>query len=278
MTLHDSVLHEVVRLVIQEGEHFGAGAHDAASRVNVEYVSANPTGPMHVGHARGAAFGDALANLLAFSGRAVTREYYINDAGAQVDVLARSTFLRYREALGEEVGEVPEGLYPGDYLKPVGVALARTYGASLRHKPESYWLPIVRKTAIEAMMAMIRADLASLKIAFDVYASERALTGADGGVDQVKEAIEALGARDLIYIGRLETAQGLDDRGLGRPRADVVSLVAVWRRRRSAAAEIGRLLHLFRHRHRLSPHQDHAAASPSLSTSGAPTMAATSSA
>ena len=208
VTLHDSVLHEVVRLVIQEGENFGAGAHNAASRVNVEYVSANPTGPMHVGHARGAAFGDALANLLTFSGRAVTREYYINDAGAQVDVLARSTFHRYREALGEEVGEVPEGLYPGDYLRPVGVALSRTYGASLRHKPESYWLPIVRKTAIEAMMGMIRADLASLRIEFDVYSSERALTGADGGVDQVKEAIEALGARDLIYIGRLERPKG----------------------------------------------------------------------
>ena len=128
--------------------------------VNVEYVSANPTGPMHVGHGRGAVFGDALANLLAFTGHAVTREYYINDAGAQVDILARSAFLRYREALGEDIGTIPEGLYPGDYLKPVGEALAKKHGRGLIGKREAEWLPEVRGIAIAMMMAMIREDLA----------------------------------------------------------------------------------------------------------------------
>src|SRR5579863_543106 len=155
LTLRESVFHDVVLSAIQQGDRFGSGA-PAPGRVNVEYVSANPTGPMHVGHARGAAFGDALANLLAFSGRSVTREYYINDAGAQVDVLARSAFLRYREALGEDVGAVPEGLYPGDYLKPVGAALADELGDSLLGRPESEWLPFVRKKAVAAMMQMIR--------------------------------------------------------------------------------------------------------------------------
>src|SRR4029078_9511857 len=126
----------------------------AGKPVNVEYVSANPTGPMHVGHCRGAVFGDALANLLAVAGHAVTREYYINDAGGQVDVLARSAFLRYREALGESIGTIPEGLYPGDYLKPVGAALAAEFGGALAKQPESEWLPVVRAKAIAAMMAM----------------------------------------------------------------------------------------------------------------------------
>src|SRR6202023_457509 len=143
--------------------------------VNVEYVSANPTGPMHVGHGRGAVFGDALANLLAFTGFAVTREYYINDAGAQVDVLARSTFLRYREALGEDIGAIPEGLYPGDYLKPVGAALAAEYGRTLLARGEAEWLPVVRTKAIEAMLDEIGIDLAALNITHEVFFSERSL-------------------------------------------------------------------------------------------------------
>jgi arginyl-tRNA synthetase len=129
-------------------------------KVNVEYVSANPTGPMHVGHCRGAVVGDALANLLAFAGYDVTKEYYINDAGSQIDVLARSVFLRYREALGEKIGEIPAGLYPGDYLVPVGEALARDYGVKLHNMPEDEWMPLVKDRTIDAMMVMIREDLA----------------------------------------------------------------------------------------------------------------------
>ena len=152
-------------------------------KVNVEYVSANPTGPMHVGHGRGAVFGDALANLLAFAGYDVTREYYINDAGAQVDVLARSAFLRYREALGEDIGAIPEGLYPGDYLMPVGGELAAEHGFTLTTMPEAQWLPIVRAKAIAMMMDMIRDDLAALNVRHDVFFSERSLI--EGGNDQV---------------------------------------------------------------------------------------------
>jgi arginyl-tRNA synthetase len=162
------------------GTAFGRAPADRAGRtpekVNVEYVSINPTGPMHVGHGRGAVFGDALANLLAFAGDDVTREYYINDAGAQVDVLARSAYLRYREALGETIGEIPQGLYPGDYLKPVGAALAKKFGRELLDKPEEEWLEPVRAAAIDAMMDMIRDDLAALKIKHDVFFSERSLT------------------------------------------------------------------------------------------------------
>jgi arginyl-tRNA synthetase len=160
---------------------------------------------MHVGHGRGAVFGDALAALLDFSGFKVTREYYINDAGAQVDVLARSAHLRYREALGEEIS-IPEGLYPGDYLKPVGEALAKEYGRSLLGKPESEWLPLVRDTAIDAMMAVIREDLAALNIRHDVFFSERSLS--QGATDQIRATIEELRARGLIYEGRLQPPKG----------------------------------------------------------------------
>jgi arginyl-tRNA synthetase len=153
----------LVASILREGAGYGRVPSGQGQKINVEYVSANPTGPMHVGHCRGAVFGDALANLLEFAGYDVTREYYVNDAGAQVDVLARSAFLRYREALGEDIGEIPPGLYPGDYLKPVGEALAKAYGRSLLESNED-WLPIVRKTAIEMMMAMIRDDLAALNI------------------------------------------------------------------------------------------------------------------
>jgi len=176
-------------------------------KVNVEYVSANPTGPMHVGHGRGAVFGDALANLLAFAGYDVTREYYINDAGAQVDVLARSAFMRYREALGETIGEIPEGLYPGDYLKPVGAELAKRYGKALLDKPEAEWLADVRALSIDMMMDMIRMDLAALNISHEVFFSERSLTIGDKG-DLVGKVIADLRARNIVYDGRLPPPKG----------------------------------------------------------------------
>src|SRR5208337_2653047 len=208
IVLRPEVYERVMRGGLVEGSAFGAGARSSAGPVNVEYVSANPTGPMHVGHARGAVFGDALASLLIFAGRDATREYYINDAGAQVDVLARSAFLRYREALGEDIGSIPEGLYPGDYLKAVGEALASEFGAALRDKPEAEWLPVARKRATEAMMAVIRDDLATLNITHEVFASERELTGADGGPDRVQGAIDSLRAKGLIYEGRLPPPKG----------------------------------------------------------------------
>ena len=161
---------------------------------------------MHVGHCRGAVFGDALANLLAFAGYDVTREYYINDAGAQVDVLARSAFLRYREALGEDIGAIPEGLYPGDYLKPVGQALAAEYGGKLRAAPEAQWLPIVRGRAIAAMMDEIKGDLAALSIKQDVFFSERSLI--EGGNNKVAETIDFLRERGDVYTGRLPPPKG----------------------------------------------------------------------
>jgi arginyl-tRNA synthetase len=208
IALKPEVYEQVLKTVLIQGAGFGAGARSAEGPVNVEYVSANPTGPMHVGHARGAVFGDALASLLIFSGREATREYYVNDAGGQVDVLARSAFLRYRESLGEDIGPIPEGLYPGDYLKPVGESLVREYGAALKDKPETEWLPAARNRAIDAMMAMIRSDLAALNITHEVFASERALTGADGGEDRVRETIEWLRARGVVYQGRLPPPKG----------------------------------------------------------------------
>ena len=201
--LYDRILIQL----LSDPAAFGRG-RGGGGRVNVEYVSANPTGPMHVGHGRGAVFGDALANLLAFAGRDVAREYYINDAGAQVDVLARSAFLRYREALGEAIGEIPEGLYPGDYLKAVGQALAAAYGDALKARPEAEWLPLVREAAIQAMMAMIRQDLAALNIEHEVFFSERSLTVKEGGSDAVARAVEALRAKGLIYEGRLPPPKG----------------------------------------------------------------------
>ncbi|HET9618371.1 MAG TPA: arginine--tRNA ligase, partial [Pseudolabrys sp.] len=162
LTLRPDVWGEELRTAIAAGTEYGRSAYGANEKVNVEYVSANPTGPMHVGHGRGAVFGDALANLLAFAGYDVTREYYINDAGAQVDVLARSAYLRYREALGEDIGAIPEGLYPGDYLKPVGARLAADHGPKLTTMSEAEWLPRVRAAAIASMLEMIRADLGAL--------------------------------------------------------------------------------------------------------------------
>jgi arginyl-tRNA synthetase len=199
----------VLRMVLEEGDGYGRSAIGKGQVVNVEYVSANPTGPMHVGHCRGAVFGDALANLLAFTGFDVTREYYVNDAGSQVDVLARSAFLRYREALGEAIGEIPEGLYPGDYLKPVGELLAEQHGSELLTLSERDWLPIVREAALTAMLAMIEADLAELGIRHDVFFSERSLI--DGPQDQVAETIAELKAKALVYEGRLPPPKGKVD-------------------------------------------------------------------
>jgi arginyl-tRNA synthetase len=206
LTLKPAAWVGALRAILAAGTNYGRGEVGGETAVNVEYVSANPTGPMHVGHCRGAVFGDALANLLAFTGFAVTREYYINDAGAQVDALARSAFLRYREALGEEIGTIPEGLYPGDYLKPVGTALAAGYGATLKDKPEAEWLPVVRNRAIEMMMAQIRDDLRSLNVVQDVFFSERSLI--EGARDQVGETIAALRRAGYVYDGRLPPPKG----------------------------------------------------------------------
>lgn len=211
LTLQPSVFTEVLKSAVLAGTEHGRGTTKASPKINVEYVSANPTGPMHVGHGRGAVFGDALASLLAFAGHDVTREYYINDAGAQVDVLARSAFLRYREALGEDIGAIPEGLYPGDYLISVGQTLAKDHGPSLRDKPEWDWLPLVRQAAIDGMMAMIRDDLAALGVVHDLFFSERSLQGRDGNSNAVHQTIEDLRERDLVYEGRLPPPKGQKD-------------------------------------------------------------------
>ena len=201
---------DVLQAVIMAGENYG---HVATlplrqnTTTNIEYVSANPTGPLHVGHGRGAVFGDALANLVEASGQNVVREYYINDAGAQVDVLARSAFLRYREANGEQIGEIPQGLYPGDYLVSVGAALKEKFGTSLLRKDESEWLAPVRDFSISAMMQMIRDDLAQIGIEQDVFYSERKLV--DDG--RVNAAIEHLRQQGVIYEGVLPRPKGAVD-------------------------------------------------------------------
>jgi arginyl-tRNA synthetase len=206
LTLRPAAWIGALRAILTAGKEYGRSDVGRGVAVNVEYVSANPTGPMHVGHCRGAVFGDALANLLAFTGFNVTREYYINDAGAQVDALARSAFLRYREALGEHIGAIPEGLYPGDYLKPVGAALAAEYGAALQDRPETEWLPVVRNRAVNMMMAEIRNDLHALNVVHDVFFSERSLI--EGARDQVGETIAALRRADYVYEGRLPPPKG----------------------------------------------------------------------
>ena len=206
LTLKVTAWTDALRSVLGEGNAYGQSAVGAAEKVNVEYVSANPTGPMHVGHCRGAVFGDALASLLQLAGFDVIREYYINDAGAQVDVLARSAFLRYREALGENIGEIPEGLYPGDYLKPVGQALAAEHGQTLLAMPEAEWLPAVRAKAIAMMMDAIKGDLAALNIKHDVFFSERSLIAS--GNNRVAETIDFLRAKGDVYEGRLPPPKG----------------------------------------------------------------------
>ena len=199
MKLTDDAWRAELAAIPAAGADYGRSTQGAGITVNIEYVSANPTGPMHMGHCRGAVVGDALASLLEFAGHRVIREYYVNDAGGQVDVLARSVHLRYREALGETV-EIPEGLYPGDYLVPVGQSLATEYGDRYVGAPESEWLAIFRTQAVAAMMVMIRADLALLGIEHEVFSSEAELQAA-----KKPEAAEAeLRSRDLVYDGVLE--------------------------------------------------------------------------
>ena len=206
LTLRPAAWIGALRTVLAAGGDYGRGQVGQGAPVNVEYVSANPTGPMHVGHCRGAVFGDALANLLAVAGFAVTREYYINDAGAQVDLLARSAFLRYREALGEDIGAIPEGLYPGDYLKPVGAALAAEFGHDLLNWPDERRLPLIRQKAVGMMMASIREDLAALNVKHDVFFSERSLTGGDA--ELVAQTIADLRAQGHVFEGRLPPPKG----------------------------------------------------------------------
>ncbi len=206
LTLAAGFWPQIIRAVHRQGADFGRPDFGHGKRVNVEYVSANPTGPVHIGHCRGAVFGDALANLLQFAGFEVTREYYVNDAGAQVEVLARSAYLRYREALGEDIGEIPEGLYPGDYLKAVGRALVDKYGDALLDMTEEEWLGRVKDFAVAAMMTQIKADLAAVGITHDTFFSERTLS--EGQSDLVAETIADLRARNLIYEGRLPPPKG----------------------------------------------------------------------
>ena len=203
LRLADDNWQGVVRSALEAGADYGRSTLGQGLKVNVEFVSANPTGPMHVGHTRGAVFGDALSSLLDFAGYDVTREYYINDGGAQVDVLARSAYERYREANGLEP-QIVEGLYPGDYLIPVGEKLKEKYGTSLIDQPESVWLNDVREFATAQMMAMIREDLAMLGVEMDVYASEKALYG----TGRIEAAIARLQAEGLIYEGVLEPPKG----------------------------------------------------------------------
>jgi arginyl-tRNA synthetase len=204
LRLADSFWQARIADVLAAGTGYGSSRLGDGARVNVEYVSTNPTGPLHVAHARGAVFGDALAALLAKAGFAVTKEYYINDAGAQVDVLARSAYLRYREALGDDVGVIPEGFYPGEYLKDVGQALAARDGRQWLDAPERAWLAPVRRFAIDAMMALIREDLHALGVDQDVFTSERALVDA-GGVEQALEELSRLG---VLYVGALNPPKG----------------------------------------------------------------------
>ena len=196
----------VLAAIIRGGQDYGRSTLGQGRKVNVEYVSANPTGPMHVGHCRGAVVGDALANLLAYAGYEVVKEYYINDAGSQIDVLARSVYLRYREALGESIGEIPAGLYPGDYLVPVGAALVAEFGTKLRGMPEEQWLPLVKDRAIDAMMAMIREDLKALNVVHDVFYSERTLHA--NGAAAIRTAINDLTFKGHVYKGALPPPKG----------------------------------------------------------------------
>jgi arginyl-tRNA synthetase len=204
LTLEDDFWRQRLGEILEAGEAYGNSTIGADEPVNVEYVSANPTGPMHVGHCRGAVVGDALASLLQKAGFAVTREYYINDAGAQIETLARSLHLRYREALGEKFSEIPEGLYPGDYLIAPAVALAEAEGDKWIDAPEEDWLEPISLFAVEAMMELIREDLAALGISHDVFTSESTLV-AGGGVEK---AIDGLTSRGLIYEGVLEPPKG----------------------------------------------------------------------
>jgi len=202
-----------LRTIIRRGDEYGLSTIGANERVNVEYVSANPTGPLHMGHCRGAVVGDSLARLLEAAGFRVTKEYYVNDAGKQVDTLARSVHLRYREALGEEIGEIPEGMYPGDYLAPVGTILASKYGDDYVGKPEAEWLPVFRRAAITAMLDLIRHDLSLLNIHHDKFSSEDELQKSGA----VSEALEVLRSKGLVYAGTLERPKSLDEQDEWEP-------------------------------------------------------------
>jgi arginyl-tRNA synthetase len=206
LRLNPDAWRDELRTILSEGEEYGLCTVGGNERVNVEYVSANPTGPLHMGHCRGAVVGDSLARILEAAGFRVTKEYYVNDAGAQVDTLARSLHLRYREALGEDIGEIPEGFYPGDYLKPVGVVMAADYGDDLVEAPEEQWLPIFRDAAIKAMLDLIRHDLSLLGIHQDLFSSEAELQRS-GAVDK---AMGVLRDKGLVYEGTLERPKSLD--------------------------------------------------------------------
>jgi len=204
LALNDDTWRSELSTIRDEGADYGRSTKGAGTTVNIEYVSANPTGPMHMGHCRGAVVGDALASLLEFAGAKVIREYYVNDAGGQVDTLARSAHLRYREALGADIGEIPEGLYPGDYLVPVGQALAVEFGDTYADAPEADWLVLFRKRAVAAMMGLIKADLALLGIYHNLFSSEAELQAA--GKPEAAEA--ELRERGLVYDGVLEAPKG----------------------------------------------------------------------
>jgi arginyl-tRNA synthetase len=206
LRLSDDAWRAELETILTEGERYGLSTIGANERVNVEYVSANPTGPMHVGHCRGAVVGDSLARILEAAGFRVTKEYYVNDAGAQVDTLARSVHLRYREALGESIGDIPDGMYPGEYLIPVGEILAGEFGDHYIGKPEAEWLPVFRETAIKAMLDLIRHDLGLLNIHHDKFSSEAELQKS-GAVD---EAMQVLRDKGLVYEGVLERPKSLD--------------------------------------------------------------------
>jgi arginyl-tRNA synthetase len=206
LKLSDAYWQAHLTAILAAGADYGRSTIGAGSKTNVEYVSANPTGPMHVGHCRGAVVGDALANLLAFAGYAVTKEYVINDAGSQIDVLGHSAFLRYREALGDDIGEIPPGLYPGDYLVPVGQALAADFGRGLLQMPEDEALAIVKDRTVDAMMGMIKDDLALLNVHHDVFFSERTLHA--DGARAIRAAINDLTLNGHIYKGTLPPPKG----------------------------------------------------------------------
>jgi len=206
LRLTDDFWRNMLKTIIKSGPTFGRSDIGVGKKVNVEYVSANPTGPMHVGHCRGAVVGDVLANLLSFTGHDVVKEYYINDAGGQIDVLAKSVFLRYREALGENIAKIPEGLYPGDYLVPLGQALAKEFGNKLLEMPEDERWPLIKERSVDAMMRMIRDDLAALNIHHDVFFSEKTLHA--DNAKAIRSTINDLTLKGYVYKGTLPPPKG----------------------------------------------------------------------
>ncbi len=204
-SLTPEIWQNILKSVVLSGEDFGRSKTGRKTKVNIEYVSANPTGPMHVGHTRGAVFGDALASLMQFCDYDVRKEYYVNDAGGQIDILAKSAFLRYREALGQDIGEIPAGLYPGDYLVPVGKRLADEFGNTLVDKPQSEWIETVKTIVLDAMLDLIKADLAKLGIEHEIFFSEKTLHGKNGAIEQTLDWLKEKG---FVYQGKLEPPKG----------------------------------------------------------------------